>query len=513
MTSEVQTADLLSDQHLKPVQGLVDGVEAISIEEYEVIDPEPQDGNVEYKLLLCNPPPERFVHLVTQMNWRLEEGQGEAIYEIGVEDDGIVRGITPEQMEQSLHTLERMAHELKCEVTVLLKRKVKEDKESAQVLVRRKVSEQEAFIDIKIAVAGNVDSGKSTLIGVLTRGDLDNGRGSARACVFRHRHEIETGRTSSLSHQIMGFDSKGECVNSKLALRSPSWAELVAHSAKLVSFVDLAGHERYLKTTVFGLCQQPDYTLLAVGANMGVTKMTREFMGISLALKVPLIILVTKVDIAPEHVRTTTIEHLTKLLKSNGARKIPVMIKSEDDVVTNAKAIINDRIAPIFQVSNVTGEGLDLLRMFLNLLPPRRDWIKRDVSHAHFLIDEDFNVTGVGTVVAGTMVSGTISTGDTLLLGPDSVGLFTPVQIKGIHTRRVPVKSVSAGQTASFALKKIKRSFIRKGMILIDTVARPRAVWEFTAEVVVLHHPTTIQINYQPVIHCFAIRQSVKVIF
>ncbi len=64
--------------------------------------------------------------------------------------------------------------------------------------------------------------------------------------------------------------------------------------------------------------------------------------------------------------------------------------------------------------------------------------------------------------MAGTMVSGTINVNDTLLLGPDTIGLFTPVQIKSIHTRRVPVKSVTAGQTASFALKKIKRSFIRK---------------------------------------------------
>lgn len=55
-----------------------------------------------------------------------------------------------------------------------------------------------------MAVCGNVDSGKSTTIGVLTRGVLDNGRGLARSHVFVHKHEIETGRTSSVSHQILG---------------------------------------------------------------------------------------------------------------------------------------------------------------------------------------------------------------------------------------------------------------------------------------------------------------------
>ena len=52
--------------------------------------------------------------------------------------------------------------------------------------------------DIRIAVIGNVDSGKSTLVGVLTKGELDDGRGAARAKVFNYNHEVENGRTSSI---------------------------------------------------------------------------------------------------------------------------------------------------------------------------------------------------------------------------------------------------------------------------------------------------------------------------
>lgn len=66
------------------------------------------------------------------------------------------------------------------------------------------------FIDIRLAVLGNVDVGKSTLVGVLTQGELDNGRGRARLNLFRHLHEIESGRTSSISHEILGFNSKGQ---------------------------------------------------------------------------------------------------------------------------------------------------------------------------------------------------------------------------------------------------------------------------------------------------------------
>lgn len=64
------------------------------------------------------------------------------------------------------------------------------------------------------AVAGSVDAGKSSLVGVLTHGIdgrplLDNGCGSARMNVFQHKHEIETGRTSSLSQQMLGYDEEG----------------------------------------------------------------------------------------------------------------------------------------------------------------------------------------------------------------------------------------------------------------------------------------------------------------
>ncbi len=55
------------------------------------------------------------------------------------------------------------------------------------------------------AVVGNVDAGKSTMLGVLVKGGLDDGRGKARVNLFRHKHEIESGRTSSVGMEIMGY--------------------------------------------------------------------------------------------------------------------------------------------------------------------------------------------------------------------------------------------------------------------------------------------------------------------
>jgi len=74
------------------------------------------------------------------------------------------------------------------------------------------------------------------------------------------------------------------------------------------------------------------------------------------------------------------------------------------------------------------------------------------------------------------------------------------------------VTSCRAGQSVTLALKKVKRSQIRKGMIVCEESLNPRAVFRFTAEVMVLHHPTTIGPNYQPVVHSLTVRQACRVI-
>lgn len=171
------------------------------------LPPEPQAGNIEYKLKLVNPSKLRFQHLVTQMKWRLREGQGEAIYEIGVEDDGALAGLPTGDMTASLQTLEQMAFKLGATCTVLRERMLDNERKVAEVLVR-KVPDDQHNIEVRVAVMGSADAGKSTLLGVLTQGQLDNGRGRARLNMFRHLHEVQSGRTSSISHEILGFDSK-----------------------------------------------------------------------------------------------------------------------------------------------------------------------------------------------------------------------------------------------------------------------------------------------------------------
>lgn len=64
------------------------------------------------------------------------------------------------------------------------------------------------------------------MLGVLVKGDLDDGRGKARVNLFRHKHEIESGRTSSVGMEIMGFDTLGDVIASNVPGRKLSWEEI-----------------------------------------------------------------------------------------------------------------------------------------------------------------------------------------------------------------------------------------------------------------------------------------------
>ena len=505
---------------------------------------EDDEGYVEYKWKLVGVSEARFDHLVTQMKFRVAEGRGECLYEVGVADDGMPKGLEEPEYAESIATVRRMAAVLSCEVRIVCEKVVSKAPllKCCELLVRA-VCSHVPCLDLRIAICGNVDSGKSTLTGVLTTGELDNGRGSTRQSVFRHKHEVDSGRTSAISQQILGFDATGGIVNYSDGVGGPGQGQkhlltnqgIVEKASKVITLFDLAGHEKYLKTTVFGMTGcTPDYAALVLSANNGIQRMTKvchslqpfsdtpflpthprnqqEHLGLCLALKMPIFGIVTRIDACPSGIVKSTLSDFKKLLKLPGVKKLPYIVKSEEDAVVCAKNIKDDRITPIFCVSNVTGEGIDLLKTFLNLLPVRRDWScdKLKTSPFECQIENTFFINGVGTVVSGMITKGSIAVNDIVQLGPDGNGQFRPVAVKSVHIRGFPVKVAHAGSTASFALKKERRSQVRKGMVLLGE-ERPICCMEFEAEVIVLYHSTTIQSNYQPVVHCRTVRQSAKI--
>ncbi|XP_071159235.1 GTP-binding protein 2-like [Mytilus edulis] len=480
------------------------------------LPPEVEEGNIEYKLKLVNPTESRLEHLITQMKWRLEEGEGEAIYEIGVEDNGLLAGLTKPELDKSMETLQTMALRLGASTSILRERtidaEVGENPRHALEILVRKVPEDQQFIDLRLAVLGNVDAGKSTLLGVLTQGELDNGRGRARLNLFRHLHEIQSGRTSSISHEILGFNGKGEIINYS---ESRTVEEICENSTKLITLIDLAGHHKYLKTTIFGLTgYAPDFAMLVVSANTGLAGTTKEHLGFTLALKVPVFVVVTKIDKCRRFVLERTVSQLEKILKSPGCKKVPLRIKSDDDAITAATNFDSDTITPIFTVSSVTGKHLDLLTKFLNVLPPMKNVQEREKlkqHHTEYQIDCMFSVPGVGSVVGGTIHRGSIKEGEALQLGPLEDGSFTKVYVKSVYRNRLPCRLIQAGQTATVALNNVKREVLRKGMVLLSPEVQPSVCYQFEADVFLLFHTNKITIGFETTLYVGSVCQICRI--
>ncbi|KAJ5246571.1 GTP-binding protein 1 [Penicillium chermesinum] len=460
--------------------------------------------------------------LASVIQTRVDEGLGETIFDLGLEDGGDSMGFDLSQWETALQRLREATETIPAHCRVLLTYNVGGPEEASsknermkdcwgKVLIRQSANNMEDMAEIRMAVVGNVDAGKSTMLGVLVKGGLDDGRGKARVNLFRHKHEIESGRTSSVGMEIMGFDSHGDIV-SNTSGRKLTWEEIGKRSAKVISFSDLAGHERYLRTTVFGmLSSSPNYCLLMVAANNGLIGMSREHLGIALALNVPVMVIVTKIDICPPQILQETLTQLSKILKSPGARKIPIFVKDMEETIGTAAQFVSQRICPIFQVSNVTGQNIELVRTFLNILPYRGHYDQS--APFELLINDTFSVPHVGTVVSGVVKSGMIHAGDSVVVGPDSLGQFTNTVIKSIERKRISVNMTAAGQSASFALKRVRRKEVRKGMVVLKKMDNPPEVHrEFVAEVLILSHATTIKPKYQAMLHVGAVSQTCSVI-
>ncbi|XP_077379330.1 GTP-binding protein 2-like isoform X1 [Festucalex cinctus] len=481
------------------------------------LPPEAEEGNIEYKLKLVNPTQYRFEHLATQLKWRLQEGRGEAVYQIGVEDNGLLVGLSQADMAASIGTLRKMADKVGADITLLRERQVDSDADGsarkiAEVLVR-KVPDDQQFLDLRVAVLGNVDSGKSTLLGVLTQGELDNGRGRARLNLFRHLHEIQTGRTSSISFEILGFDSRGQVVNYS---DSRSAEEICESSSKMITFMDLAGHHKYLKTTVFGLTSYcPDFAMLVVSANTGIAGTTREHLGLAMALKVPIFIAVSKVDVCSRGGVERTLRQLERLLKQPGCNKVPLLVHTADDAVAAAQQFAPAAcVTPIFTLSSVSGKGLELLKVFLNILPPLSNSKQQEElmqQLTEFQVDEIYSVPDVGTVVGGTLYSGVCREGERLAVGPTDEGGFLRVKVLSIQRNRSSCRLLRAGQAATLALGNLDRTLLRKGMVMVSPKMKPTVCRHFEAAIVLLFHAGTFRRGSQVTAHVGNVRQTAVV--
>ena len=463
---------------------------------------EEDGGNIEFKERL-----NREVHLssgrmeslVAQLRHRVLSGEGEATYILGVTDDGGIAGIPHEAFTETMDVLSLLAEEADAHIEEVQTWGINDG------LVGVAEIREGGMLDlddrhIVVGTAGHVDHGKSTLVGTLVTGERDDGEGGTRAFLDVQPHEVERGLSADLSYGVYGFDEDGP-VRLDNPDRKQERARVVQTADRLVSFVDTVGHEPWLRTTIRGLVgQKLDYGLLTVAADDGPTRTTREHLGILLATELPTIAAITKVDLVDAERAAEVEREVERLLRDVG--KTPLRVERHG--VDAAIEEVSPEVVPIVPTSAVSGRGLDTLDAFFERLPKTRT----DEGAFRMYIDRSYSVTGVGAVASGTIMSGQVAAGDELLLGPFADGAFRTVEVRSIEQHYHRVDAAEAGRIVGIALKGVAERDIHRGMVLLPAEADPTPVREFTAEVMVLNHPTRINAGYEPVVHLETVSEA-----
>jgi GTPase len=162
---------------------------------------EDDDGNIEYKRYLkLNQSDERFEELKTQMIWRVKEGNGEAIYYLGVKDDGSFYKLTHQEKIDTIKTIKKLVKTAKLKIVKIQKIYVDDDY-YLRVLIREKTIILE---ERRILLLGPSGVGKTTFIANLI---LDKTDDDARLHLFNHKHEILEKKTSSYNYTSMIFNN------------------------------------------------------------------------------------------------------------------------------------------------------------------------------------------------------------------------------------------------------------------------------------------------------------------
>jgi selenocysteine-specific elongation factor len=273
-----------------------------------------------------------------------------------------------------------------------------------------------------MGTAGHVDHGKTSLVKALTRIDCDT-----------HVEEKKRGITIHL-----GF------------------AHLDLGDGETLGIVDVPGHKDFIHTMVGG-ASGIDFVLLVIAADSGIMPQTREHLNIMRILGIKRgIIVLTKADLVD-----------TELL---------AMVREEVRELVAGTFLEN---APMVDVSAKTGAGLEALQDAIRTLVQQSE-AKPEAGVFRLFVDRIFTVSGFGTVVTGSVLSGKVRTGDTLYLLP---GKEDGYRVRRLERHGAEVSEIVAWDRSSINLVGLEKADFRRGMLLSDRLLRASTMIDARLEI------------------------------
>jgi selenocysteine-specific elongation factor len=264
-----------------------------------------------------------------------------------------------------------------------------------------------------VATAGHIDHGKTLLVKTLTGVDTD-------------RLPEEKARGISID---LGF------------------AYWPLADGAVIGFVDVPGHERFIRNMLAGVCGI-DFALLVIAADDGAMPQTIEHLHILDLLDLRRgIAVITKIDRVPP-------ERVEKVRSEVAALLAPTRLSGID----------------ILPVSAVTGAGIDDLKQALAAAASAFAARMTEGQHFRLAIDRAFTIAGSGTVVTGTVFNGSVAVGDRLVVSPRGA----PVRVRGIQMRGQPAQRAQAGERCALNLTGADLETVARGdWVLAEAIHAP----------------------------------------
>ena len=256
-----------------------------------------------------------------------------------------------------------------------------------------------------VGTSGHVDHGKTELIHALSGMETD-----------RLKEEKQRGISIEL-----GF------------------AHMVMPSGREVGIVDVPGHERFIRQMLAGASGM-DVVLLVIAADEGIMPQTQEHLDILTLLGIPRgIVVLNKADLVDEEWLELIEEEIREELKETAFHK-----------------------APICRVSALTGDGIEGLRQTIDGLLSEVEG-KKMTGPVRMPLDRVFSIQGFGTVVTGTLYSGTVKLGQELAIEPTHI----LAKVRSLQVHKNKVVSAGAGQRVAVNLAGVDVAEVERGSVLV----------------------------------------------
>ena len=334
---------------------------------------------------------------------------------------------------------------------------------------------------MNLAVIGHIDHGKSTLVGRLlyetgtvpehiiekykTEAE-EKGKGSfAFAWVMDSlKEERERGITIDIAHKRFDTDKY------------------------YYTIVDCPGHRDFVKNMITG-ASQADAAILTVDAKDGVMEQTKEHVFLSRTLGINQMILainkMDSVDYSEERFNEVT-DDISTLLKMVGFNPADMSF-IPTSALFGANISEKSKDTPWYKGPTIL-EALDQFKS-----PEKPTTLPMRIP-----IQDAYTISGIGTVPVGRLETGVMRPGDKVVFMPSGVA----GEVKSIEMHHEEIPEAVPGDNIGFNVRGVGKKDVRRGDVCGPANDPPTVADEFTAQIVVLQHPSAISAGYTPVFHC-----------